>query len=63
LSASAPTSLSKPVMALPYHLYILASQRLSVDHAYGTALVLLLILLSVYALVATIFTGKSSDNL
>lgn len=63
LSASAPTSLSKPVMALPYHLYILASQRLSVDHAYGTALVLLLILLSVYALVATIYTGKSSDNL
>lgn len=62
LLASAPTSLSKPVMALPYHLYILASQRLSVDHAYGTALVLLIILLSVYVLTATIFKGKSSDN-
>lgn len=61
LSASAPSSLTRPVMALPYHLYILASERLSIDHAYGTALVLLLILLGIYVLVATLFTRKRRD--
>lgn len=45
-------SLFEPVMALPYHLYILFSQQVSLEKAYGTALVLilLLLLLNVFAL-------------
>lgn len=35
----------EPVMALPYHLYILFSQQISLEKAYGTALVLVLLLL------------------
>ena len=61
VSASPPSSLTSPIMALPYHLYILASENISVEHAYSTALVLLLILLGVYTLVATIF-NKKGDN-
>ena len=38
--------LFSPVMALPFHLYILFSQHISLDRAYGTALVLVLILLA-----------------
>lgn len=45
-------NLFEPVMALPYHLYILFSQQVSLDKAYGTALVLvsLLLVLNVIAL-------------
>ncbi len=39
-------SLLNPVMALPFHLYILFSQHISLERAYGTALVLVLILLA-----------------
>lgn len=44
--------LFEPVMALPYHLYILFSQQVSLDKAYGTALVLvsLLLVLNVMAM-------------
>lgn len=44
--------LFQPVMALPYHLYILFSQQVSLDKAYGTALVLvsLLLILNVIAM-------------
>ncbi len=45
VSAPNPDSLLSPVMALPYHLYILASQGISMDKAYGTALVLMVILI------------------
>ncbi|MBP2627479.1 MAG: phosphate transporter rane protein 2, PhoT family [Firmicutes bacterium] len=38
-------NLYNPVMALPYHLYILFSQHISVERAYGTALVLVMMLL------------------
>ncbi|HMM19282.1 MAG TPA: ABC transporter permease subunit [Selenomonadales bacterium] len=37
--------LTQPVMALPYHLYILFSQHISLERAYATALVLLGLLL------------------
>ena len=40
-----PSSLSKPFMALPYHLYILVNEGLSVEMAYGTALVLMVTVL------------------
>lgn len=38
--------LFSPVMALPFHLYILFSQHISLERAYGTALVLVLLLLA-----------------
>jgi len=38
-------SLREPVMALPYHIYILFSQHISLEKASGTALVLLILLL------------------
>lgn len=38
-------NLQSPVMALPYHLYMLFSQHISVERAYATALVLVIMLL------------------
>lgn len=43
--APIPNSLSSPVMALPFHLYILIGEGISLEKAYGTALVLIIILL------------------
>lgn len=60
-SASAPTRLSQPVMALPYHLYMMASERISVVNAYGTALVLLVIIFSGYFTVFYVFREKVVD--
>lgn len=45
LFASTPRNLYSPVMALPLHLYILIGEGVSIDKAYGTALVLIIILL------------------
>ncbi len=42
--------LLEPVMALPYHLYILFNEHISLDNAYGTALVLVTMLVFVNAL-------------
>jgi phosphate transport system permease protein len=44
-----PTSLSEPVMALPYHLFILSTNVPgATENQYGTALVLLLLVVGVY---------------
>lgn len=43
--APIPKSLFAPVMALPFHLYILTGEGISLEKAYGTALVLIMILL------------------
>lgn len=40
-----PSKLTDPFMALPYHLYILVNEGLSVEMAYGTAFVLIVIVL------------------
>ena len=45
ISAGMSGGLMEPVMALPYHLYILFSQHISMEKAYGTALLLVLLLL------------------
>ena len=45
ISAGMNGGLTDPVMALPYHLYILFSQHISMEKAYGTALLLVLLLL------------------
>jgi phosphate transport system permease protein len=45
-----PSSLSDPVMALPYHLFILATNIPgSSTNKYGTALVLLLLVIGIYS--------------
>ncbi|WP_434294256.1 phosphate ABC transporter permease PstA [Clostridium botulinum] len=41
ISAPTPDSIMSPVMALSYHLYILISQGISMENAYGTAFVLM----------------------
>ena len=40
-----PKSLMKPAMALPYHLYMLLTQGTSSENAYGTAFVMMVIVL------------------
>jgi phosphate transport system permease protein len=40
-----PHSIFDPVRALPYHLYILVSEGISEDMAYGSAVVLLVMIL------------------
>ncbi|MBI4041192.1 MAG: phosphate ABC transporter permease PstA [Deltaproteobacteria bacterium] len=56
-----PTSLLEPVMALPYHLYVIATSGLDLDKtrplAYGTALVLILLVLMINA-VATVVRAR-----
>lgn len=43
--AKAPKSLYKPAMALPYHLYMLLTQGTSAKNAYGTAFVMMMVVL------------------
>lgn len=45
ISAPTPDSIKSPVMSLSYHLYILISQGISMENAYGTAFVLMSILI------------------
>ena len=45
-----PTSLFQPVMALPYHLYVLATNVPGAEgNQYGTALVLLILVIAIYS--------------
>ena len=43
--APIPKSILSPVMALPFHLYILTGEGISLEKAYGTAFILIMILL------------------
>lgn len=45
ISAPIPKSLFSPVMALPFHLYILIEEGISIENAFGTAFVLIILLL------------------
>jgi len=47
LFAETPRSLNQPFMSLSYHLYILISQGISLENAYASAFLLLLLLLTV----------------
>lgn len=42
--APLPKSILSPVMALPFHLYILTGEGISLENAYGTAAILIIIL-------------------
>ena len=48
--APIPKSLFSPVMALPFHLYILTGEGISLEKSYGTATVLIIILLIINGL-------------
>jgi phosphate transport system permease protein len=48
--ANSSGALLEPVMALPYHLYILFNEHISMNHAYATALVLVILLLIINVL-------------
>ena len=45
ISAPLPQSVFSPVMALPYHLYILIGEGISLENAYKTAFVMMIFLL------------------
>lgn len=50
-----PTSLSEPVMALPFHLFVLTTSIPGAEqNAYGTALVLLVLVICLYLIAITI---------
>lgn len=56
--ASVPHSLLEPAMALPLHLYLLVAQGdTSLDLAYGTALVMMMMIL-IRNLLVTIYAGR-----
>lgn len=57
IMAKVPKSLMKPAMALPYHLYMLLTQGTAPQNAYGTAFVLMLVVLVTNA-VATWFAWR-----
>jgi phosphate transport system permease protein len=56
MNAPVPESLASPFMSLPYHLYVLMGQGISLENAYGTAFVLmaLVLILNLLAAVPTI---------
>ena len=55
-----PSGLLKPFMALPYHLYILINEGISTTMGYGTALVLMIILLIINTF--SLLIGGKDDN-
>lgn len=59
--APIPKSLSSPVMALPFHLYILTGEGISLERAYGTALVLIIILLILNIFSLTLSMKRRDD--
>lgn len=54
LFANIPERLTEPFMSLPYHLYILVTDGISVEYAYGTAFILLLLVLIIHLFVRSI---------
>ena len=55
-----PSKLTDPFMSLPYHLYVLVNEGLSVEMAYGTAFVLVVIVLLINLICHLI--GNFEDN-
>lgn len=60
--ASSSGVLLEPVMALPYHLYILCNEHMSLDNAYATALVLVLMLLLINTLALCLHSLQERNN-
>lgn len=47
MQADVPSKLTDPFMSLPYHLYMLVNSGYSLEYAYGTAFILLSLLLCI----------------
>lgn len=60
LHADVPKSLTSPIMALPLHLYILINEGVSLENAYGTALVLIILLLILNGIALVFKKGRRS---
>lgn len=52
MNAPVPKSLFSPFMSLPYHLYVLMGEGISLENAYGTAFVLMMLILIINLLAA-----------
>ncbi|WP_024615312.1 ABC transporter permease subunit [Clostridium sp. Ade.TY] len=61
VNTHSPESLLDPFMSLPYHLYILMQQGIGIDKAYGTAFVLIILVLIINFLGA-ILGGLKKDE-
>ena len=59
--ASIPRSLCSPIMALPFHLYILSGEGISLEKAYGTAAILIIILFIINIL-SLVINLKSEEH-
>lgn len=59
--APVPKSVFSPVMALPYHLYILIGEGISTEKAYGTALVLIFIVILIHIILTSISRTRRED--
>ena len=60
--APIPKSPLSPVMALPFHLYILTGEGISMEKAYGTALVLIVLLFIINIFSITLTLWKKGVN-
>jgi len=60
--ASSSGALLEPVMALPYHLYILFNEHISMNQAYATALVLVILLLLINILALSLHSLQERIN-
>ncbi len=58
IMSKVPKSVMKPAMALPYHLYMLLTQGTSSENAYGTAFVMMMVVLLTNSL-ATWFAWRN----
>ncbi|MCB8818854.1 PstA family ABC transporter permease [Desulfosporosinus shakirovi] len=52
MNAPVPKSITSPFMSLPYHLYVLIGQGISLENAYGTAFILMSLVLGLNLLAA-----------
>lgn len=59
INAGHPKSIFKPFMSLPYHLYILVTNGISQEQAYGTAAVLMALLLLIQLTVRSFSSHKA----
>lgn len=60
IMSKVPKNVMKPAMALPYHLYTLLTQGTSSQNAYGTAFVLMLVVLLANSLAAFLTRRKQT---
>ena len=63
MQAGVPSKLTDPFMSLPYHLYTLVNNGFSLDYAYGTAFVLMLLLLIIQLICKFVTYMRKGTNM